>query len=230
MGFSLLEVLIVVAILGILLIAGMFFMQRHLMRARDAQRKSDLDRIRTAFEEYYNDYRCYPAPGYLTVCGSTALSPYLKEIPCDPLTKEPYAYFGLNGNVCSGYRILVKLEIQNDQDILTIGCDFTEGCGWEENPEYNYGVAAGAPVGYFSWEPAYGGSVPGFIDPSIGHYACVYQTNSYSCYLYTDYTDDNFEAMGCSQVFASPDHTAGQVQCEAFCDENAAFEEYGECQ
>ncbi len=48
-GFTLIEVLIVVAILAILILMSIFYYQRHLMRSRDARRKSDLDKIRIAF-------------------------------------------------------------------------------------------------------------------------------------------------------------------------------------
>ena len=146
-GFSLIEVLVVVAILAILLVLAMFFIQRHLMRARDAQRKSDLDRIRTAFEVYYNDHRCYPDPYHLLDCGSSSLSPYLPIIPCDPLTKEGYFYQGLGDSYCGGYRILAKLEIDVDTDIAAVGCDSIDGCGGEGGQDYNWGVSMGVPVG-----------------------------------------------------------------------------------
>lgn len=152
-GFSLIEVLIVVAILGILIVLTMFFIQRHLMRARDTQRKSDLDKIRTAWEEYYNDNRCYPPPHHLLNCGSTSLSPYLKTIPCDPLTKQGYLYQSLAGDYCAGYRILVRLEVETDVDITAVGCDPVEGCGGNDGEDYNWGVAVGERVGYYNtWE------------------------------------------------------------------------------
>ncbi|KUK79319.1 MAG: Type II secretion system protein G [Microgenomates bacterium 39_7] len=152
-GFSLIEVLVVVAILAILMIIFLFFMQRHLMRSRDVQRKADLDKIRFAFEEYYNDYRCYPSPGVMLECGSSVFQPYLKEIPCDPLSKKPYVVQFIGGDNCAGYRVLASLEIKDDADILSVGCHPETGCGWTD-PSYNYGTSTGAAVGDSVWADA----------------------------------------------------------------------------
>lgn len=142
-GFTLIEVLIMVVILALLIITLLFFFQRHLMRSRDATRKTDIDKIRIAFEEYYNDKRCYPSPHYLMNCGSTLLTPYLKEIPCDPLTKQPYFYQSYDGDYCQGYRLLTQLEIDTDSDIATVGCDPVAGCGGEDGEDYNWGMSTG---------------------------------------------------------------------------------------
>jgi type II secretory pathway pseudopilin PulG len=151
-GFTLIETLIIVAILAILIIIFLFFYQRHLMRSRDATRKSDLDRIRVAFEEYYNDHRCYPSVFYLNDCGGTALSPYLKEIPCDPLTRQPYLYQSYNGDYCQGYRLLARLEIDTDNDIYAVGCDPVEGCAGEDGHGYNWGISMGDGMSSNIWQ------------------------------------------------------------------------------
>ena len=150
-GFTLIEVLIVVAILTILILLSIFYYQRHLMRSRDVQRKSDLNNIKLAFEEYYNDHRCYPDPMLTLNCGSDDLSPYLTEVLCDPLTNEPYPYFSLAGDYCNGYRLLADLEIEDDLDITGIGCDPQTGCGWGEDANYNYGVAVGDAIAGGNW-------------------------------------------------------------------------------
>ncbi len=150
-GFTLIEVLIVVAILSILILMSIFYYQRHLMRSRDAQRKSDLDKIRIAFEEYYNDHYCYPDPMLTINCGSDDLAPYLQEVLCDPYTNDPYPYFSLDEDYCNGYRLLADLEIDDDLDITGIGCDPQAGCGWSVDTNYNYGVAVGDAIGGSNW-------------------------------------------------------------------------------
>src|SRR5690606_1314839 len=101
-GMSLIEILIVVAVLILLGLVLSRSVLGQTAKARDARRKDDLEKIRVAFEDYYNDNQCYPAPETLTSCGSAQLSPYLQSVPCDPVDKQPYAYFSLRGNVCRG--------------------------------------------------------------------------------------------------------------------------------
>ncbi len=152
-GFSLIEILVVIAILAIVMLVALFAYQRHLMRSRDMQRKTDLDSLRTAFEEYYNDHRCYPPMECVVLCGSNCLSPYLKSIPCDPLTHESYLYQSALGDYCDGYRLLAKLEITDDQDILGVGCNPEAKVGCDEDyPGYNWGVAVGMQLGDDGWQ------------------------------------------------------------------------------
>jgi len=149
-GFSLIEVLIVVTIIALLIIVLLFFLKRHMMRARDSRRKTDINKLEIVFEEYYNDHLCYPPYETLQECGvlppssTNVLYPnYLKEIPCDPLTNQPYVYFSLNGDYCSGYRLLANLEIEDDPDIGAIGCNYSHGCNVYWGPPLNYGVQRG---------------------------------------------------------------------------------------
>ncbi|EKD45826.1 MAG: hypothetical protein ACD_69C00120G0001, partial [uncultured bacterium] len=109
-GMTVIEILVVVAIIAVLAMMVMFGFSRQMSKARDTHRKDDLFKIQVAFEDYYNDNNCYPELAILENCGGGELSPYLREIPCDPETNEPYIYFSLGGNQCHGYRVLVALE------------------------------------------------------------------------------------------------------------------------
>ncbi len=141
-GLSLIETIIVMAIIALLLIAFLVMLFDQLPKSRDAKRKSDLNLIQTAFEDYYNDNECYPPTGSLDNCGSEDLRPYLRNIPCDPMDEQPYQYQPA-GNVCAGYRIYTRLE-NNDPIIDEIGC--TGGCGGGLDASYNYGVSSGMAV------------------------------------------------------------------------------------
>ena len=196
----------------LLLIMGIRYSMEHLKKARDAERKADLEKIRMAFEDYYNDNDCYPDIGSLEDCGSAELYPYLKEIPCDPLTRQPYVHFALRGNECLGYRILTNLERDTDPMIPRAGCSFDSGCGYTdgEGVLYDYGVAAGDEITGDYWSlhgGAYYASAWYLIFDGV-HYDCnsylFYAACDLCCYRSTDSLDHcsaleaDCEADGCS--------------------------------
>src|SRR3972149_11995402 len=92
LGFTLIELLIVIAILAILIIISMMSWRLQIEKANDAKKKEGLYRTSQAFEEYFSDNECYPAPDTLQNCGGSELSPYLDKVPCDPVTKLPYLF------------------------------------------------------------------------------------------------------------------------------------------
>ena len=63
-GFTLVELLVVVSIIGILSTIVLGSLGSARQKARDAKRASDLMQIKTALEMYYNDNRTYPNPGW----------------------------------------------------------------------------------------------------------------------------------------------------------------------
>lgn len=142
-GFTMIELLIVLAMVGIFSTAGVVGFQASQQKSRDATRKGDLNRVKVAFEDYYNDNNCYPPAGSLNACGSSALQPYLHSIPCDPLSDDPYLYAPLD-NACAGYRLHASLENNDDPDIAEAGCDGDGGCGYGSS--YNFGIASGTTV------------------------------------------------------------------------------------
>ena len=135
------ELLIILVIVSILLMLFMFAGQLHIRRARDSERKSDLERIKIAFEDYYNDNSCYPPPEILDTCSSSALQPYLTQVPCDPVDQVPYLYVPNIDNRCSGYRLFARLADENDPKIETLGCGGASECGM--GPGFNYGISVG---------------------------------------------------------------------------------------
>jgi len=145
-GFTLIEILITVTIISVLSVTAVMVFRTSLSRGRDAERKSDLESIYVAFEDYYNDNGCYPpaTTSLFTSCGQS-FRPYLDQVPCDPMSDEPYLYVP-NTNECTGYRLYASLERQDDADSQRLGCDGANGCGYD--PDYNYGVSAGVPVRY----------------------------------------------------------------------------------
>lgn len=115
-GFTLIEILIVVSILGLLMLALLLSMSSQRDKAEDARAKEQLERLRIAFEDYYNDHNCYPPPEYFDSaddCNSDQLSPYLPAIPCNPNSGLPYVLEYV-GTQCQGFRLYTTLR--NDSD------------------------------------------------------------------------------------------------------------------
>jgi prepilin-type N-terminal cleavage/methylation domain-containing protein len=79
-GFTLIELMVVVAIIGILMAAGIVAFTNAQQNARDSRRKADIDAISKALEQYYqNNSFVYPA-------SASAISTYFPagSAPTDP--------------------------------------------------------------------------------------------------------------------------------------------------
>jgi len=103
-AFTLIELLIVVAIIGILAVALVPRLFGQQGRARDAARQADLNQLQTALELYADDNGgLYPSEsGGACVHKDlvTELGPYMASIPQDPLAGNGWAP-GMAGLPCS---------------------------------------------------------------------------------------------------------------------------------
>lgn len=139
-GFTLVELLVVMAILGILvaLVAGNFRTTQ--LRGRDIQRKSDLKQLSEALELFYSDYGNYPpeSDGRLSACpfdpatktgtpcswdadeeftdGKTV---YLKTMIEEPSVSASYRYRIVTGSLDQKFQLFAHLENTQDQDLIT---------------------------------------------------------------------------------------------------------------
>jgi len=213
-GFTLIEVLIVVAILGLILMLFFLTNFRQLSKGRDGHRKADLEKIRVAFEDYYNDNECYPDTNVLVDCDGDSFRPYLELIACDPLTGEPYVYIP-NDDPCSGYKVLVKLENRDDPNIEGVGCDPEVGCGYED-PDYNFGISQGTTMpgsGEFPIDPDYEGETPDYNDD---YYCAPEVAPNPGC---TYMAAHNAGLRNCPKVY---DGATGLADCQADCNSSNA--------
>ncbi len=127
-GFTLLEILVVMVIIGILVTIGVNTFMGAQKKGRDSRRKEDLHQITTALEVYYNDHGYYPessgngeiigcgGSGPPSVCNWGAIFArdnitYMVQLPKDPVDGRQYYYDSDDGR---DYAIFAYLE--NDQD------------------------------------------------------------------------------------------------------------------
>lgn len=159
-GLTLVELLVVMAIIGILAVIGLGQFSATRRRARDSVRKADLDNIAKAIQLYYVDHEDFPGTheGKIAIfdlpdnpedliqdydwgeefkVGDTV---YMSKLPQDPSAGQTYCYLKACPGECN-YFIYARLENQNDPDIITC----TEGglyCNYSQEGYYNYVVTS----------------------------------------------------------------------------------------
>src|SRR5450432_3209374 len=82
-GFTLLELLVVMTIIGILAAIAVPALKDSPQRAREAALKEDLFAMRSVIDQYHGDKGAYPADLQTLVTEG-----YLRKIPFDPMTKS----------------------------------------------------------------------------------------------------------------------------------------------
>jgi prepilin-type N-terminal cleavage/methylation domain-containing protein len=122
-GFTLIELMVSIAIIGILTAVVIANAANSKAKARDAKRVADIAQIQLALELYYNRCNQYPVTLSSTAgdgCpNGTTLANFLSPIPTAPsgpdATYTTYQYASLRGssgteNICSTYHLWVKVE------------------------------------------------------------------------------------------------------------------------
>jgi general secretion pathway protein G len=85
-GFTLLELMIVMAIMGILIAIAAPNLKQSIIRAREAVLREDLFQMREAIDQYYADNGKYPATLGDLINPQDHSKSYLRTIPKDPFT------------------------------------------------------------------------------------------------------------------------------------------------
>lgn len=124
-GFTLTEILVVVAIIAILFILALSMLKTNRDKAEDASSKSSLHRLKIAFEDYYADNNCYPPATFFDEaadCNSNNLTPYLTSVPCDKNTGLPYV-LETDDTGCKWFKLYANLKLATDDPDALALCD-----------------------------------------------------------------------------------------------------------
>ncbi|TXH01677.1 MAG: type II secretion system protein [Candidatus Moraniibacteriota bacterium] len=159
-GFTLIELLIVVTILAILILGAIAAILNSRKSATDASVKSELDRLKIAFEDYYGDHNCYPPTEWFDSvddCGSNSLAPYLSKVPCNPRTELPYA-LETDATGCVWYKLYGYLSSPDSNQIEPVTI---------QSSTYNYTIgSANSPAS----TPASSSAPASSYNPQPNHY------------------------------------------------------------
>ena len=128
-GFTLIELMVVVSIIGILMAAGILAFTNAQQSARDSRRKADIDAISKAEEQYNNQNSGnYPLNANIT----SAITSYFPSgtLPVDPKSAGAYT---VTGGVGSTYCACALLEKTGSGNATTAGaggvCAYGTGAG-----------------------------------------------------------------------------------------------------
>jgi general secretion pathway protein G len=150
-GFTLLELLTVMAILTVL--AGIIFgnFTNALMKSRDSKRKQDLDYVSKALEVYYSENNVYPSPDPILTGGmnwaqafqDTNAVPkvYMQKLPADPAASNGYNYVYQSDSTF--YKLYSCLENNQDSGYNAINPNPVPNCGNRCGGRCNYGISSG---------------------------------------------------------------------------------------
>lgn len=120
-GLTLMELIIVMAIIAIIATGLYVNLISSVQRGRDSKRKQDLTAIAKALELYYNDNNAYPQvplPYDDSLTHPANIDNiYMTKIPNDPQAPEKNYCYWSDGSF-NYYLLLANLENQNDPDIL----------------------------------------------------------------------------------------------------------------
>ena len=127
-GFTLIEILVTISIIGLLTMIGVTNFRVANQKARDGRRQGDLEQIKAALELYRTDEAEYP--GGINA-GDPIQSPtgtiYMNKVPTDPLSTQEY-YFTSDGDT---YTLCAALELDTSGACGGTSCGSGVTCNYQ---------------------------------------------------------------------------------------------------
>src|SRR3989344_9069794 len=107
-AFTLIEILVVVAVIGVLSSLVLVYLRSSRESGHDARRLEDVNQLRTYLELYYTDHTRYPVSLDLLV------PDYIPSLPRDP-SGGTYRYSALGAaDICGSYHLGADLETSHN--------------------------------------------------------------------------------------------------------------------
>ncbi len=128
LGFSLIELLVVISIMGVILALSIFGLQGANQSGRDTKRKADLSAIASSIEAYRSECNTYPLALSSPLVGTGAISScpitnsYMTVIPTDPQAATHSYVYSSTGTT---YELCASLENGG----TTVTCGGSSNCG-----------------------------------------------------------------------------------------------------
>lgn len=167
-GFTLIEIIVVVCILALLSATTLFAVSRQKSKAQDVAMKTDLGRLKTAFEDYYDDHNCYPPADWFDDAqdiNSQVFAPYLNRMLYNQKTRLPYV-LEKDTTGCRWFKLYTTLNNPDDpQAVILRTLDPSLG-----STLGNYGVSSGNTSVSIYYNPTTSASPTPSSNPGNGYY------------------------------------------------------------
>lgn len=91
-AFTLIELVIVIAIVGLIAAIPIIAFSQATQKARDTRRKQDIDKVNGALTQYRTENGHYPIRASYSLLATDLMPTFLSQLPTDPRNVSPYVY------------------------------------------------------------------------------------------------------------------------------------------
>lgn len=242
-GFTLVELIVVITMLALMstFLLVLLNVSTQLNKARDAQRREDLQQIRNALDVYYNDNNCYPPQAGFSGKGlpfgsewASGTNVYMQKVPQDPdYSSTGWSYiYQTDSSSCPQWAVIYAHLVSSNIS-ATQSCQTFQACGYLQT-KYNYCLMSGnLNCSYIRTNPL---PIPTVIlptatptptgvvpTPTPSYYYCAYDptTKSYTCSSVSSSQQNMVcsppAGSGTNTCYSSPWNCVGGACCNNNC-------------